>query len=174
MQKQLSILFAAAAALTAVTFAFAAPPEAKKFIAHLAGGNESPPRDTNAQGQAKFDLSADGESLDYRLNVANIENVVAAHIHLGAADENGPVVAFLYGPQPAGGARIDGVIATGTITEDDLIGPLAGATFDDLLAAMRAGNTYVNVHTNDGIAPPNTGPGDFPPGEIRGPLDPRP
>jgi hypothetical protein len=24
------------------------------------------------------------------------------------------------------------------------------------------------VHTNDGVAPPNTGPGDFPGGEIRG------
>jgi hypothetical protein len=24
------------------------------------------------------------------------------------------------------------------------------------------------VHTNDGVAPPDTGPGDFPGGEIRG------
>jgi hypothetical protein len=35
-------------------------------------------------------------------------------------------------------------------------------------AAIESGNTYVNVHTNDGIAPANTGPGDFPGGEIRG------
>jgi len=35
---------------------------------------------------------------------------------------------------------------------------------------MRAGNTYVNVHTNDGVAPTNTGPGDFPGGEIRGQI----
>ena len=41
------------------------------------------------------------------------------------------------------------------------------------LAAMRAGNTYVNVHTNDGAAPPNTGPGDFPGGEVRGQLLPK-
>jgi len=32
------------------------------------------------------------------------------------------------------------------------------------------GNAYVNVHTNDGMAPPNSGPGDFPGGEIRGQL----
>ena len=174
MQKQLSLFFAAAAALTAVTFAWAAPPEATKFIAHLSGGNEIPPRDTNAQGQVKFELSKDGTSLDYRLNVANIENVVAAHIHLGGPDVNGPVVVFLYGPEAPGGGKINGVIATGTITEDDLIGPLAGATLEDLLAEMRAGNTYVNVHTNDGVAPPNTGPGDFPGGEIRGQLDGKP
>jgi hypothetical protein len=30
--------------------------------------------------------------------------------------------------------------------------------------------TYVNVHTNDGVAPTNTGPGDFPGGEVRGQL----
>jgi len=26
----------------------------------------------------------------------------------------------------------------------------------------------MNVHTDDGVAPANTGPGDFPGGEIRG------
>jgi hypothetical protein len=35
---------------------------------------------------------------------------------------------------------------------------------------MQSGNTYVNVHTNDGVAPTNTGPGDFPGGEIRGQI----
>jgi len=35
---------------------------------------------------------------------------------------------------------------------------------------MRNGGAYVNIHTDDGIAPPNTGPGDFPGGEIRGQL----
>jgi hypothetical protein len=33
---------------------------------------------------------------------------------------------------------------------------------------MCAGNTYVNVHTDDGVAPPNTGQGDMASGEIRG------
>jgi hypothetical protein len=42
-----------------------------------------------------------------------------------------------------------------------------GYTFERLVAEMRAGLAYVNVHTNDGLAPTNTGPGDFPGGEIR-------
>ena len=42
-----------------------------------------------------------------------------------------------------------------------------------MLEAMRAGLAYVNVHTNDGDATPNEGPGDFPGGEIRGQLQPR-
>lgn len=42
------------------------------------------------------------------------------------------------------------------------------ADLDDVVAARVGGDTYVNVHTNDGVAPPDTGPGDFPGGEIRG------
>jgi hypothetical protein len=140
------------------------------FVAHLSGDNEIPPRETLAQGQAIFQLSPDGESLSYRLIAAKIENLVAAHIHLGAADENGPVVAFLFGPESPAGGRHDGVLATGTITTDDLVGPLTGMTLADLIAAMTSGDTYVNAHTNDGVAPTNEGPGDFPGGEIRGQI----
>jgi hypothetical protein len=37
-----------------------------------------------------------------------------------------------------------------------------------VVAAMETGNTYVNVRTNDRVPPIDTGPGDFPGGEIRG------
>ena len=124
-------------------------------------------RQTDAQGQAIFHLAKDGSSLDYRLIASNIDNVVAAHIHLGPATINGPVVAFLYGNAPAAGGPQNGVLAVGDVTAADLIGPLAGQPLSALVAAMRAGNTYVNVHTNDGVAPIDTGPGDFPGGEIR-------
>ncbi len=36
-----------------------------------------------------------------------------------------------------------------------------------VVEAMRNGNAYVNVRTNDGVDPPDTGLGDFPGGEIR-------
>jgi hypothetical protein len=52
-----------------------------------------------------------------------------------------------------------------------MVGPLAGHDFSELLAAMRSSGAYVNVHTNDGVDGTNTGPGDFPGGEIRGWLD---
>ncbi|MCI0692974.1 CHRD domain-containing protein [candidate division KSB1 bacterium] len=143
---------------------------ARNFVAHCKGREEVPPRDTNAQGQAIFHLSKDETEIDYKLIVANIENVVAAHIHVGAAGVNGPIVAFLAGDFPAGGGRIDGVLAEGTITAANLVGPLAGHPLSDLISAMRAGNTYANVHTNDGVAPTNTGPGDFPGGEVRGQI----
>ena len=142
--------------------------ENRNFVAVLSGDGEVPERETRGRGVAKFQLSYDGSTLSYQLNVANIHNVVAAHIHVGAANVNGPIVAFLAGDFPPGGGRSDGVLAKGTITAASLRGPLAGQPLSALIAQMRAGNTYVNVHTNDGVAPTNTGPGDFPGGEIRG------
>lgn len=142
---------------------------------HLTGDEEVPARETQAQGQAIFQVSPDGQSVSYKLIVANIENVIMAHIHLGAAGTNGPVVVWLYpsttpGPVPPGGGRIQGPIAEGTFTASNLVGPLAGQPLSALLDAIRSGNAYVNVHTDDGVAPTNTGPGDFPGGEVRGQL----
>ena len=145
--------------------------ENPNFRAHLSGDEEVPPVATRAQGQAIFQLSKDGTALHFKLIVANIENIVAAHIHLGVEGVNGPVVAFLFGPAPAGGGRTDGVLSEGTITAANLVGPLVGHPLSDLIIEMRNGATYVNVHTNDGVPPTDTGPGDFPGGEIRGQIE---
>jgi hypothetical protein len=169
--KKVSYLMIVALVVLALTSLAATPAsDNRNFGAHLTGDEEVPARETLAQGQATFQLSQDGTELHYKLNVANIENVVASHIHLGPAGANGPVVVFLYGAVPPGGGRIDGRIAEGTITEADFVGPLAGQPFSALIEAMEAGNTYVNVHTNDGVGDVNTGPGDFPGGEIRGQI----
>jgi hypothetical protein len=132
--------------------------------------------ESKARGNAVFQLNADGTALTYRLIVANIENVFMAHIHQGPAGTNGPVVVWLYpsttpGPGATGGGRIDGVISEGTITAANFVGPLAGQELAALVADLTSGNAYVNVHTNDGIAPTNTGPGDFPGGEVRGQVE---
>lgn len=131
---------------------------------------------SNARGNSVFQLSADGQSLQYKLIVANIENAFQAHIHMAPAGSNGGIVAWLYpstapvaGPQGQG--RIQGVIAEGTITSANLVGALAGQPLSALIDAIKAGNTYVNVHTNDGVAPTNTGPGDYPGGEVRGQIE---
>jgi hypothetical protein len=142
------------------------------IAAPLDGASEVPVRDTRAHGVAKFQLSKDGTSVSYQLNVANIQNVTQAHIHVGPRNDTGPVVAWLYpmaGPPaaPAGAGRFNGVLAQGTLTGASLVGPLVGQPLGALLAEIHAGNAYVNVHTDDGIAPPSSGPGDFPGGEIR-------
>ena len=144
------------------------PNNALNFVAHAHGEEEVPARPSQGQGEAIFHLNADGTELSYRLMASNIENVVQSHIHLGPVGVNGPIVVFLFGPAASGGGRTDGVLATGTITAANLIGPLAGHPLSDLLDAIQSGNAYVNVHTNDGVDGVNTGPGDFPGGEIRG------
>jgi hypothetical protein len=143
----------------------------RNFSVHLSGDEEVPPRATQAQGQALFQVSKDGSSIRYKLIVANIENVVAAHVHLAPPGANGPVVAPLYLDGVAGSGRTQGVLAEGTIDAEGLAGPLAGGEIDDLVEAMNDGATYVNVHTNDGVAPSNSGPGDFQSGEIRGQIE---
>lgn len=146
--------------------AVSAGPE--NFRAHLSGGEEVPPVDTNAQGQAIFQLSKDGTELKFQLIVANIENVVASHIHCGAVGVNGPVGVTLFGMVPPAGGRVNGILAQGNITAPDPGTPCGWTDLDDVMAAIQSGNTYVNVHTNDGVHPGNSGPGDFQSGEIRG------
>ena len=148
----------------------AAGGENDNFVAVLSGAAEVPVNESLGRGVAIFQLSDDGTALHYRLIASNIENVVASHIHVAPPGVNGPVVAFLYGNAPPAGGRTDGVLAEGTITAANLVGPLVGQPMSALVDALRAGNTYTNVHTNDGVAPPNTGPGDFPGGEIRGQI----
>jgi len=137
------------------------------FRSVLSGGDEVPARDTGARGVAIFRLDAAGSELGLRLIVANIENVSAAHIHCGAVGVNGPVGVTLFMGAPAGG-RTDGVLAAGSVTAPDPGNACGWADLDAVIAALESGNAYVNVHTNDGVDPPNSGPGDFPGGEIRG------
>jgi hypothetical protein len=117
------------------------------FHAILEGDEEVPPVDSDAKGAAIFITSNDGTELNYRLIVANIEDVTAAHIHLAPRGENGDIVAFLFDPEEPTEGRTNGVLAEGTITSEDLVGPLEGSTLSELIDEMEAGNTYVNVHT---------------------------
>jgi len=152
--------------------------QVQNFVTPLSGAAEVPIRDTLARGAAVFQLNADGTEIRYRLIASNIENVIMAHIHVqDLGQQTGGIVVWLAPSTTPGvmidpgGGRHDGVLATGTFTDDDLVGALQGETLADLLDAIAAGTAYVNVHTNDGVAPTNTGPGDFPGGEIRGQLD---
>jgi hypothetical protein len=144
--------------------------QTRTYTATLSAAEEVPTNASTATGQATFQLSADGQSLTYRLTVNNIQNVTAAHIHIGARGENGPVVLPLFGPSPAGGGARTGTLSEGTAQASNLSGQLAGQALSALVAQMDAGRAYVNVHTDNGQAPPNQGPGDLPGGEIRGQI----
>ena len=147
----------------------------RNWSQHANGAMEVPARDSQGQAQLILHLAPDGDSLDYKLIASNIENVTQAHIHQGPADGTGPIVVWLFPgiappANPGGAGRHNGVLREGTFTAANFIGPLAGKSAADLIALMRSGGVYVNVHTSDGVDPPNTGPGDFPGGEIRGQI----
>ena len=161
------LVFFMVLALVTTSVAVAKPDPQLTFVATLSGGQEVPARDTAARGTASFEVSQDETSLHYILNVVKIRNVFAAHIHCGAVGANGPVGVTLFMGAPGGGL-FSGVLAEATVTAPDSGNGCGWVTLADVVSAMRSGNTYVNVHTNDGVAPTNTGPGDFPGGEIRG------
>lgn len=169
MQRRRRVALIAGLSLIVATMAATvatALPQVMSMTTHMSTAEEVPvPNfdliERNPQGTTVLKLDNHG-NLTYRLNVANIENVLMAHIHLGQAGATGDVVVWLYpaGPPPQLIPGFsNGTLATGTITADDLVGPLAGASLDDLLDHIRAGNAYVNVHTMQNM-----------PGEIRGQI----
>lgn len=132
------------------------------FHATLSGKNQSPPIDTPAHGTAVFVLSKSGKSMTYRLYVTDVVGVSMAHIHIGPAGQEGPVAAWLYPSHPPAQVKkgkFTGVLAHGTITASDLMGPLEGKTLADLAQDIKSGDVYVNVHTTA-----------HPEGEIRGQI----
>ena len=117
------------------------------FKAHLTSDQETGAVESLATGEAILKLSKDGTMLSYKLIVANIDNVIASHIHLAAPGVNGPVKIPLYTSGLIEGTS-NGILVEGEAPIDE-----------SLLNAMMAGNTYVNVHT---VA--------YPGGEIRGQI----
>jgi len=160
MTKTIWILAIAAAFVAGTiatgTMAFAGVDDLE-FEADLSGAQEVPSVDTSAEGE--FSAEVDSGGLEFELEVEDIENVVAAHIHCAPVGVNGPVGVTLFGGLFSG----DGTLAEGTITAPNAGNGCGWADLSEVIAAMNSGDTYVNVHT----LPPG-----FPSGEIRGQIDP--
>jgi hypothetical protein len=129
----------------------------------LTGYEEVPSVSTTASGVFKATIRKDN-TIDWELSYSDLQGAVQqSHIHLGQAGVNGGISVFLctnLGNGPAGTQPCPAPPATisGTITVNDVspnIPATAGARtqglntgeFDELVAAMRAGVTYVNVHS---------------------------
>ncbi len=131
-------------------------PAARNFRAHLSGDEEVPLVDTDAQGEATFQFNEQITELNFKLNVANIEDVVASHIHCAPDGVNGPVGVTLFSGGPV---SPDGTLAEGTVTSPDEGNACNWGSLADVQSAMNNGLAYVNVHT---VA--------HPPGQIRGQI----
>jgi CHRD domain-containing protein len=131
--------------------------------AFLLGINETPSVSTQATGRLSAVIDEDSQLITFKLSYDNLTgNAAVAHIHFGEKHVAGGVMVFLCGGggQPACPAGTSAEI-TGSIMPANVVGPTAqGITageFAKVLAAIRSGASYANVHT-----------ALFPAGEIRG------
>ena len=136
-------------------------------------GYQETPSTLSTTGGGSFDakVNDDDSSFDWTLTYGDLEgSVTQAHIHFGARGLSGGISIWLCGtatnPGPPGTAPCPtpGGTVTGTADAADVIGPsgqgIEAAHFDEILAAIRAGKAYANVHSTK-----------YGTGEIRGQLN---
>ena len=136
----------------------------------LHGYQEVPSISSAAAGEFRAHIAPGDGSIAYELSYGGLEGEVRqAHIHLGQRGANGGVSVFLCAtaanPDPTGLAPTCPASGSvqGLIQAANVIGPatqgLSAGELAELVAAIRAGVAYVNVHSTT-----------FPGGEIRGQL----
>jgi CHRD domain len=152
-----------------------APRGATTFSAHLTGSHEIPQRTTPANGRILALTNIQETKLVLRGTLKKLTNVDTITLNLGSGTTNGQPVAMLLGPLGADGGPFMPTGVHYVVRSSSLIGPLAGHPLADLVKNLRAGNVYINVGTlrtfpiqAQSVHALNTGPGDFPDGEIRG------
>jgi hypothetical protein len=151
---------------------------AQPIKATLTGLEEVPVVSTVARGEFRANISQDEQSIEYELRYSGLQGTVQqGHIHIAQPGVNGVIVIWLcqttgtfidpagLAPQCDPGQTTEAVV-TGKITAANVVAPtpapqqiLAGE-LDEVIALIRAGFAYVNVHTN-------LSPG----GEIRGQIE---
>jgi hypothetical protein len=155
-----------------VALGVGAPPPAlgqgqgpNQFRASLTGFQEVPAISTTGRAELRLRLR-DSNTLEFELRYSNLEggNPSMAHIHLGQRGVNGGVVVFFCGGgnKPACPASNSGTVMGTIVAADVLAVPtqgIAAGEFDELVAAIRAGVTYANIHN-----------GTYGGGEIRGQI----
>ena len=143
----------------------------RDMSADLSGYQEVPTLSTSGTARFEARVNKDDSEVEWRLSYADTESpVTQSHIHFAATAINGPIIVFLCSnlgngpagtqPCPAAPASISGSFAAVDVLGNGAPMGLEAGNLEELLAAIRAGATYANVHT--------TG---RPGGEVRGQID---
>jgi CHRD domain len=166
--------------VTALVLAFAAPAAlsdggSSTLRVKLSGFQEIPT--LSSAGAAQFKARVRGapgatdRRIEWELSYNNnfSSPVAQAHIHFGARAFNGGISIFLCtnnmnGPAGTQTCPVGPITISGTATAALVLGPtaqgIAAGELEEVIAAIRAGAAYVNIHT-----------ATFPAGEIRGQFD---
>ncbi|HEY7499572.1 MAG TPA: CHRD domain-containing protein [Vicinamibacterales bacterium] len=132
----------------------------RRIEARLTGYEENPTISVPGIGSFKAVITKDDEII-YELKYSGLEsNITQSHIHFGKPWFNGGIAAWLCRTEAAPGPATnpppdcepgtEGTV-TGVITAANVIGPsgqgISAGEFDELIAAIRSGSAYANVHT---------------------------
>jgi hypothetical protein len=138
------------------------------FRTPVDGYQEIPTLSTTGHGLLALHVAPDGSSIGYALRYdALVGDVLQAHIHLGRTAFNGGVMVFLCSnvggppdtppcPGPNSG-QVSGTLDAADVIAGAATQGVAAGELDEVIAALRNGAAYVNVHTSV-----------YPGGEIRG------
>ncbi len=150
----------------------AAQAQDRQFKATLISYEEVPALSNTGTGTFKMLIDFTDTSFDYELSFSGVSGTGAtqSHIHIAQKGVNGGIMVFFCsnlanGPPGTKPCPANGTV-TGRITAADVIGGaasqgIAAGEFAEVLAAIRAGTVYANVHS-----------ALFPGGEIRGQVVP--
>ena len=144
--------------LTSLGMAADKPTNERTFKATLSGNEEVLPVKTKAKGEAKFQITKEGDKLTYTLIISGIRDVTAGYVQKGKKGENGPPVIDLF-TEPKREDASGTLLAEGKVEPYLLIGPLKGKSLTSLIQLMESGEAYVNIQTKK-----------HPDGEIRGQI----
>jgi hypothetical protein len=133
--------------------------DVEAFVASLSSDNIVG-EDVVSTATGVSNITYDGEVLEYTIDVQDMDEIIAAHIHAPAStSQNQNVALTLFAPSAPTGL-VNGRLVGG------VVGPTSpafepGITLDDVLRWIRADSAYVMVHSST-----------YPNGEIRGHLVP--
>ena len=152
--KKLSILSALLLAWGAST-----PAGAEDIRARLIGYQEVPSVSTAGSGEFKAQISPDDKFIDYEMTFGELQApITQSHIHVAQRAVNGSIVIWLCGtaanpgptgtqPCPASGTISGRITAANVIAGSMAPQQLTANDLDEVLAAIRAGVAYANIHT---------------------------
>jgi hypothetical protein len=138
----------------------------------LTGFKEFPVISTTGHGEFRARISNDESSISWELSYAELEGTITqAHIHFGPPNTAimGNISVFLCtnvggGTPGTQACPVSPATINGVFTADNVLGPLAQGieanNLAELIDAIRAGQTYVNVHSTK-----------WPAGEIRSQIN---
>jgi CHRD domain-containing protein len=124
----------------------------------LTGYQEVPAVSTPGHGSFRASIDRQHSAIHYVLTYGGLESpATQSHIHFENRTNAGPVIVFLCTnlgngpagtqPCPANGGTISGTIRPADVLGGGAAQGLAAGEFNELVRAIKAGATYVNVHS---------------------------